>query len=138
MVDYFNKLRIPDRMSSYTSYELGMSIELLKSTLEDLWLVGWMAAQFAKSGKTRKGYRTVADARDTGELDDKSNIGLILDRPVDETTGQREDVANVFVTKCNSGTQGMATLLFDGARFRFRNFTRQDNEPTEEFPDFVY
>lgn len=137
MVDYFNKLRVPNRSSSYTSYELGMSIELLKATLEDLWLVGWMAAQFAKVSKNKRKYRTVADARDTGQLDDFSNIGMVLDRPIDEQTGRREDEASVYITKCNAGEEGMVSLLFDGPRFRFRNMTHREIDLEQEFPDFA-
>lgn len=121
MVDYFNKVRVVRRSGSYASYDIGLDIELFKTTLEDLYIVGWMAAQFHKGAKGRKGYRTVADARDTGELDDKSNIGMVLDRPVDESTGRRVDMADLYITKCNSGREGKATLLFDGPRFLFRD-----------------
>lgn len=137
VIDYFNKVGLIRKSGSYATFDLGMSIEVYKATLEELLLFGLMAAQFPK-GNDRRHRRTVEDARDTKELADKANIGAVLDRPVDEATGRRQAIAELRITKCNVGEEGMVSLLFEGARFRFRNMVARSalDMLDTEFPNF--
>lgn len=121
MLDYFNKVRLVSAArGSYVTFDRGQDIELFKGMLEELGVVGAMAAQFGKGGKgSSAGFRTVANARETGELDDKSNIGIVLDRPFDEDAGKRLDLATIYITKCNAGREGKVITRFDGPRYRY-------------------
>lgn len=133
ILDYFNKIRTVPVRGSYLTRDLGSDVELLKVTLEELWIVGMMAAQMDKQSKKKGGYQSVASARDSGELDDKSSIGIWLDRPVNPENGQRGNTADVYITKCNSGKEGMTSLLFDGPRFRLLELTNQEIEDDFDF-----
>ncbi len=118
VIDYFNKVRAVTTRGSYITYDLGDAVELFKVTLEELYLVGVMAAQIDKEAKKSTGMLSVASARDTAVLDDKSNVGMWLKRPIDPITGERAFKADVYITKCNAGYEGKASLMFEGPRFR--------------------
>lgn len=141
MIDYFNEIRIIGTKGNYATLDMGNSLRLLKGTLGDLGLVGWMAAQIDKdSKKSKKKILTVKDGRDIGAvLDDMSNVGLSLNRPIGED-GTRTTTASVYVTKCNSGPGGMANLYFDGARYRLISMLTEKislgQDLDNEFPDF--
>jgi replicative DNA helicase len=120
VIDYFNKLRVVSRhRGSYVTFDRGQDIELFKATIEELECVGVMAAQFGGAAKNMSGIRMVAHARETAELDDKCNIGLSLDRPLDQELGKRVSFCTLYVTKCNAGQEGKVELYFDGSRYRF-------------------
>ena len=132
VVDYFNKVQVRPNRGSYLTYEIGRGLELFNTTLEDLWVTGFIAAQFDKSIKRSKSkLKSVADARDSAELDDKSNVGMYLHRPRDADTGRRVSTVEVYITKCNAGVSGMESLYFDGGRFRFRSLMRNGDDFTE-------
>jgi replicative DNA helicase len=134
VVDYFNKVQVKPTRGSYLTYDIGRGLELFNTTLEDHWVTGFIAAQFDKSVKRSKSkLKSVADARDSAELDDKSNVGMYLHSPRDPDTGRRAKTVEVHITKCNAGEPGMETLYFDGARFRFLPIVKD----ADNFGDFV-
>ncbi len=122
MVDYFNKVRAVQNSQS-PIIDMGADIELFKSTLEDLSIVGYLAAQIDKaSKKSKSGVLRVSDGRDVGAiLDDKGNIGLSIQRPFDEETGERSNIAEIQVSKWTKGRQGVVSLYFNGPRFKMEN-----------------
>jgi len=134
LVDYFNKVKTVAQRGSYLTHDMGSDVELLKVTLEELWIVGMMAAQMDKQSKKSSGYQSVASARGSGELDDKSSIGMWMDRPINPADGRRGPIANVYLTKVNSGQEGMVQLRFDGPRFRLCELTT--TEPPDDFEGF--
>lgn len=120
IIDYWNKVRTVSRHSgSYVSFDQGQEVELFKSTCEseDVSCVGIMAAQFGKAQRTK--IRTLRDALGIAELEHKGNIGLTLERPRDEDTGERVATATIYMTKCNAGKEGKALLYFVGGRYMF-------------------
>lgn len=120
IVDYLNKVRLldgGDRMNS--AQMIGTAIEELKTSLEVNGWVGLMAAQFDKAAKRAvRRAKTLADARGTGELEDKSNVGVTIDRPRGND-GVRTSNATVQITKCNAGRDGVVSLYFAGERLAF-------------------
>lgn len=119
ILDYFNKVRsVPRSKNSYTAYDRGQDIEDFKVALEELGLVGMIGAQFDKGAKSRGKRRSLADARDTAELDDKAQVGISIERPRGED-GVRSEYCDVAVVKCNSGREGKVGMRMDGPRFRF-------------------
>lgn len=117
IVDYFNKVKMVDRNGMNSAQLRGQDIEDFKTALEVNGWVGLMAAQFDKASKSQR-RKTLADARDTGELEDKSNVGLVIERPRDDDN-QRSDVATVQVVKCNAGQEGSIQMVFRGEKLAF-------------------
>jgi len=117
IVDYLNKVRVVDRNGMNSAQLRGQDIEDFKVVLEETGVVGMMAAQFDKAAKRMKS-RSLADARDTGELDDKANVGIVIDRPVDDEN-HRSEAARVSIVKCNAGRQGSVEMVFRGERLMF-------------------
>jgi replicative DNA helicase len=117
IVDYLNKVRVVDRNGMNSAQLRGQDIEDFKVCLEETGVVGLMAAQFDKAAKRLKS-RSLADARDTGELDDKANVGIVIDRPLDEEN-RRSDTARVSIVKCNAGQEGSVEMVFRGERLMF-------------------
>lgn len=118
IVDYLNKIELRDRGGGMNTAQMrGADIEQFKVALERHGWVGLMAAQFNVAGKHAQ-VRTLADVRDTGELDDKANVGIVLDRPRDNQ-GDRSGETKVRVVKCNAGQEGSVDLWFNGSRLSF-------------------
>lgn len=119
LVDYFNKIKLSERKGLNTAQNREQDLEDFKNLLEDNRLVGIMAAQFDKEARKNSGFKSLVDAKETSALEDKSNIGLVIRRDRDEK-GERDNLANVAVVKCNAGREGSTTLAFDGKRFLFK------------------
>jgi hypothetical protein len=78
-----------------------------------------MAAQFDKASKSAR-RRTLGDARDTGELQDKSNLGIVIDRPYEGLeSNDRSQNANIIIDKCNAGRTGSIPMYYRGDRLAF-------------------
>ena len=128
ILDYLNKVPLADRGGGQNSAQMrGADIEDFKTMLEELGIVGLMAAQFDKSSK-RARRRTLADARDTGELEDKANVGIVIDRPRDEANVMT-DSANVSIVKCNAGMAGTVQMVFKGEHLTFAGLEWRDKYP---------
>ena len=118
IVDYLNKMPVRETGGLLNAAQArGQDIENFKVFLEETGTVGLMAAQFNMAAKHAR-RRSLADVRDTAELDDKANVGIVIDRPLD-ASGSRESAATFRVTKCNSGRDGVASSWFDGPHIRF-------------------
>ena len=127
MVDYLNKVR-PDSRGQNFNYTQGRGsdIEDFKSCLERWGLVGFLGGQFDKDSKTKK-RRKLSDLRDTGELDDKAQVGLVIDRGEKED-GSMSELCTIRVVKCNIGSMGPISMRMVGQRFLFTDdFTRTED-----------
>ena len=61
---------------------------------------------------------SLANLRDSGELDDKANVGLVIDRPRDDD-GERTPNTDLKIVKCNAGQEGVVRMVFRGDRLTF-------------------
>lgn len=118
IIDYFNKISHTDRPGLNAALSREQDIEELKIMLEVNGLVGVMAAQFDKAARKNSGYKSLADAKETSALEDKSNVGIVINRGKDET-GKWENEATFAVVKCNAGQQGVVDVYFKGDRYIF-------------------
>jgi replicative DNA helicase len=118
-LDYLNKIPVPHANGFNFAQRRGQDIEEFKTVCEQLGVVGLLAAQFDKASKTSRDPTQygLAGARDTGELLDKSNVGLALGRPCPEYDD--ENVTKVVVDKVNDGRTGTAFMYFRGDRLSF-------------------
>lgn len=118
IVDYFNKIRTEMINGMNYSQARGMDIETLKVALEDYNWRGLMAAQFDKDSRKSNRNKRGSDARDTAELEDKSNVIIVIDRPLD-SNNKRDELGQFQVVKCNVGEEGSVDVMFKGNRYRF-------------------
>lgn len=126
IVDYFNKIRTEQLNGMNYSQARGMDIEIIKSALEEYNWRGLMAAQFDKSSRDKVAKRG-SDARDTGELEDKSNVIIVLDRRLDKETNKRESTGQIQIVKCNAGEEGSIPVQFKGNRYTFIELEMRKN-----------
>jgi replicative DNA helicase len=132
MVDYLQKARLEHGDGLTPAQMRGQQVEALKVLAEQLAVPVLLASQLNRSafGQARKSRHSI---RDTGELDEKANVVILLDRQVleddlyDESimpakmiaeAGQLSPVMRVFIDKNTLGETGDGKLRFDGSRFR--------------------
>ena len=118
IIDYFNKIKPIDRRGLNGALNREQDIEEIKIMLEVNGLVGLMAAQFDKSARKTGGHKSLADAKETSALEDKSNVGIVIRRDKDEK-GERANETVLSVVKCNAGREGSADVLFMGEKYLF-------------------
>lgn len=120
IVDYLNKIPQVDRGGDRNmAQQIGDDIEDYKTWLETNGVVGMLAAQFDKAHKHTSN-RTLGDVRNTGEMEDKINVGIVINTKDDKTTFN--------VTKANAGRCGEVGMYFMGARLQFYGEVRDKME----------
>ena len=119
VLDYFNKVATEEKVRGMGLAQMkGDIIEEYKICLEANGWVGLLAAQFDKDTKKNwsKG-RTLANARDTGELEDKANVGLVIAKPPED--GEDIMETSVNIVKLNAGKTGSIEMIFNKPRLTF-------------------
>jgi replicative DNA helicase len=121
ILDYLNKVPLADRAGAglNSAQMRGQDVEEFKTLLEETGTAGLMAAQFDKYAKRNVKWRTLADARDTSELEDKANVGIVIDRTNNSDDGTMTSETIFRVVKCNAGQEGARPMFFQGERLRF-------------------
>lgn len=144
IVDYLQKMRRDYSRGLNPAQALGWSIELLKNCGEDLGLPVVLPAQLNVTGKKEK-IKTGVNVRDTGELEDKANLVITLDRPlllvdvlddqgkVVAKAGQRSPIVRGRVDKNTFGACGPFKMMFLGERFLFTDNAKQQEPPPLNF-----
>jgi replicative DNA helicase len=130
VVDYLQKMRRDFSQGLNAAQAVGWNIEVLKNCGEQLGVPVVLPAQLNVKGKTER-VKTATYVRDTGELEDKANLLVTIDRPLLTAdlkdnggdpvalAGQRSPVADCRVDKNTFGPTGPFRLLFVGQRFMF-------------------
>lgn len=132
IVDYFNKIRTDPMNGANYSQARGMDIETLKVAFEEYGWRGLMAAQFDKNSR-RPGYnKRGSDARDTAELEDKSNVIIVIDRQLDAENNKRITTGQFQVVKCNVGEEGSFRIMLKGDRYTFVEL-KVKRQPPEDY-----
>lgn len=118
VLDYLNKVKFDDRSLGLNTAQMrGQDVEDFKIVVQTYGLTGIIAGQFDKASK-RANKRYISDSRDTGELEDKAQLGLILDREDDNNYTMAETV-NVRIAKCNFGKTGTCRMRMIGNRYLY-------------------
>ncbi len=118
IIDYFNKINSAPILHgmNYTQSR-GHVIETLKIAIEDYHWRGLLAGQFDKKSSEKKNKRG-SDARDTIELEQKSNVVIVLDRKLGDDN-KRLTNGQIQIVKCNVGEEGSIPVYFQGKHMRF-------------------
>lgn len=119
IVDYFTQIRTNPVNGMNFSQARGADVQTLKVALEEYNWRGLMAAQFDKTSRKSKTPKRGIDARDTAEVEDKSNVIIVIEREVDEQTNKRISIGSFQVVKCNAGEEGSFAIMLKGDRLTF-------------------
>ena len=135
IIDYFGKQKLAWRNGVNKTVLLGEDAEAIKVWCEREELPALVLAQLSKAGKGAE-RKVGSDIRDTGELEDKANLVITIDREILSAplfmnnatfpAGKRTPLATVRVDKQTDGDVGDAELWFNGSRFMFADLLRVD------------
>ena len=128
IVDYFNKIALEIPPGANITTARGLAVEALKNFAERAAIPVVMLAQLSKDGKQQE-RKTAVFIRDTGEIEDKSNLVITLNRPLLDNAlqfgnhtiaaGKHSPHTKVRVDKQTMGDTGEIDLIFVGERFMF-------------------
>ena len=115
LLDYLNMVEMEGEGAS----GIEAAIQQFKNMLGRNGWVGALAAQFDKASIGRTGNRRLSNALGTSALDHKSNVGIIIDRSFDETTGRLNDAGYFSVVKVNAGIPQRYPVVYKGKHLLF-------------------
>ena len=117
IVDYFQKLAFDEhnQFKLNSAQARGQQVEAMKILAENLEVPVILMSQFSRAARMQT-YRKSDFVRDTGELVERANYVIVLDRKIQED-GSCDPVSKVIVEKNTFGGIYAGHLLFDGARY---------------------
>lgn len=120
VVDYLQKLALPERKSWNPAMLYGAMAETLKNTAEQLEVPIILGSQVSRDFKGRDDQRPRAeDIRNSGEIEEKANQIVVLHRPVarDKQESIISEPIEAYVEKNTGGPCGKVNLLHMLGRF---------------------
>ena len=121
VIDYLQKVSMPDRRGYSPSKLIGLQVEAFKNVAEQIGIPVVLGSQVSRFFKTTANKRpTMDDLRDSGEIEEKANIVLMLHNPTpreDRRDYQKTEVIELHVEKNTDGPLGMAKLVHVKGRF---------------------
>lgn len=120
IVDYLQKLAMPDLKGINMAVAVGQQVETLKTAAERLGITVVMASQLNRSGTARDDKRPLlTDLRNSGEIEEKANLVLLLHRSQPRRDDDRlpTEEMEAYVEKNNAGAGGTVNLLHILGRF---------------------
>lgn len=131
VVDYLQKITLPDRKGMVMAMLYGMACESLKTAAERLGIPVILGSQVSREYKRRRGGRPrLSDLRNSGEPEEKANQAIILHRP-NETRGQPTEPIVAFVEKNTNGPLGAVTLVHVIGQFLLACPTKEEEGEKE-------
>lgn len=129
VVDYLQKVRLPDK-AGYSPYKLiGNAVEALKNCAEEMGIPIVLGSQTNREYKrSGRGRPTAADLRDSGEIEEKANVVLMLHNPIAPESRDAfapTELIEVYVEKNTDGPTGMVKLVHRKGRFLLGSMVRE-------------
>ena len=130
IIDYLQKINLFYRRGWTEENALADVGEVIKNSAEQLGMPYILGSQMNRASRQEK-RRTMNGVRGSGQISEKSNVGITLDRDIlDENfvtpegivaavEGERSPVTSVRIDKNTMGKTGDTKLWMTGARFKF-------------------
>lgn len=137
IVDYLQKLAMPDVKGRNDAMLYGLMTETLKSCAEQLAIPVVLGSQVSRSFKSRGDQRPhMEDLRNSGEVEEKANQVVMLHRPKEREEGSRAttETLEAYVEKNTTGETGMVRLLHMLGRFGLGCESQATAQPQDEIP----
>jgi len=118
VVDYFQKIAYDrnNRFGLTAAQARGQMAETCKNVAENLELPMLMLSQLNRDGKIR----------DTGELEEKANVVIEVERERDPLTGKYVTEATLKVLKNTMGQVFNTTMGFNGRRYQWADMAQEE------------
>jgi len=131
IVDYFQKMRWPEKTGANTAAIYGLMAETLKNAAENLGIPVVTAAQGNRSWKQNANSRPhIEDLRNSGEIHEKCNQAVVLHRAnerEDRRGGGTLESIQAAVEKNTTGDVGRIELFHQVGRFRLVGVTHEND-----------
>ena len=137
VVDYFQKVRIWRPQGASTNDGLADIAEVLKNCCEMLGIAGMAGSQINRRAEEAARV-TAAHLRGSGEIGEKANIVITLDRDIltkpqmvgkrVHEIGERSPLMNVRIDKNTMGPTGDCQLVIQGERFWIKELSHQEEQ----------
>lgn len=136
IIDYLQKLRLYYRKGWTNELALADVGEVIKISSETLGVPYILGSQMNRQSKEEK-RRTAGGIRGTGQIEEKSNLAITLNRAILDDDfidgngeivareGERHPVTDVRVDKNTFGPTGDTNLWMQGSRFTFYDVDKQ-------------
>lgn len=114
VVDYLQKLALPLGKGENAAMAIGRQVETLKNMAETLEVPVMIGSQINREGKQTRRRPTEANIRNSGEVAERSNQVVVLNRPTlreDQSAGATSEIIEAYVDKNTSGETGKAELI---------------------------
>uniref|UniRef100_UPI0026047546 replicative DNA helicase n=1 Tax=uncultured Zoogloea sp. TaxID=160237 RepID=UPI0026047546 len=120
VIDYLGLMR---GTGDNRAQEVGSISRGLKALAKELQVPVIALAQLNRASETRPNRQpTLADLRDSGEIEQDADIVAMLHREdMNRTAPEWEGLAQLFIRKNRNGPTGECLLALDGPRMRFRD-----------------
>lgn len=125
IVDYL-QLMVPRRE---TDSQVQMVTEIsrsLKALAREIDVPVVALSQLNRSVEQRGGRPRLSDLRDSGSIEQDADVVLFIHREKDETSNEKNSLAEVLIEKHRNGPTGKAELYFDAARTSFSDIEKGD------------
>jgi replicative DNA helicase len=120
VVDYLQKLALPEGKGLNASMLIGLQAEVLKNCAERLGVPVVLGTQINRANKHENRRPSRDDIRNSGEVDERSNQTVVLHRPVqreEQSPNAVTERIEAYVDKNTSGETGVANLLHVFGRY---------------------
>jgi replicative DNA helicase len=131
VVDYLQKLRLPDSKGLNSAMMIGQQAETLKVAAERLGVPVVLGSQVSRANRADHRRPTEGDIRNSGEVAERSNQVVVLHRPTpreEQDKGASTEVIEAYVDKNTSGETGKATLVHVFGRYLLGEPVRETAE----------
>jgi replicative DNA helicase len=125
-IDYLGLMNDVDTNSGNLAYSIGKVTRALKQLARECNVPVVLLSQLNRGVENRQNKRpTLADLRDSGRIEEDSDIVLMLYREeLYDPSSPDRGIAEVIITKHRGGPMGTVKLLFDPQFTKFKNLQR--------------
>ena len=136
VIDYLQKVSLPDHRSYSSAKLIGLQVEVLKNVAEQIGIPIVLGSQVSRFFKQTANKRpTMDDLRDSGEIEEKANVVLMLHNPIpreERKDYQRTEQIELHVEKNTDGPLGMAQLVHIKGRFLLGDVAPEPDQPWDK------
>lgn len=139
IIDYLGKVKLTDNRGYNSSKLVGLQVEAFKTVAEQLGVPLVLGSQVSRFFKTTAAKRpTMDDLRDSGEIEEKANLVIMLHNPTareDRDQAETSERIEAHLEKNTDGPLGKANLLHLKGRFLLADYTSQEQPEEVMFND---
>lgn len=125
IVDYL-QLMVPRKETDSLVQQITEVSRSLKALAREIDVPVLALSQLNRSVEQRGGRPRLSDLRDSGSIEQDADVVLFIHREKDETSNEKNSLAEILIEKHRNGPTGKAELYFDSARTSFSDIEKGD------------